>query len=206
MPFPVTGAILAGGNATRLGGLDKSALCIRGRAILDRQLAALHGITGSRLIIANDPAFQARVPPEVRVVPDRMPGAGALGGLYTALDAADTPWVLVLACDLPFIRAPFLEGICAIAVREAPDAVVPRTPDGWQPLAAVYATRSAPIVRQRLEAGDLQTNRILDRLRVREVGPIELAALDPDGLTFFNINTPDDYRRAQALAGRAFLE
>jgi molybdopterin-guanine dinucleotide biosynthesis protein A len=97
----VDAAILSGGRARRLGGADKSRLRVGHATILERQLDALAGVAGRVFVVTGDPAaFEGR---GLRVVPDRLPDAGALGGIYTALVEAQSPSVLVVACDLPFL-------------------------------------------------------------------------------------------------------
>ena len=193
-------AILAGGRARRFGGRDKSALPVGPTSILDRQLAALAGLADRVFIVAGTakPFRNARVP----VIRDRLPNAGALGGLYTALVSARSDHVLILACDLPFVTASLLARLSALA-SAGWDAVVPRPRDGLQPLCAVYARHLAPLVRARVDAGHLKVADLLVGVRHLEVGPEELATFDPDGRLFFNVNTPDDLDRAVRLAGRA---
>jgi molybdenum cofactor guanylyltransferase len=116
-----TAAILAGGQGRRLGGLDKSALAVGDRSILDRQLAVLGSLTKNLLIVANDEHRYRET--GVRVVPDRIPGAGSLGGVYTALVEAPTEQVLVIACDMPYLTRPFLARLI-VHVADA-DALAP---------------------------------------------------------------------------------
>lgn len=193
-------AILAGGRARRLGGVDKRALRIGSVSIFERQLAALEGLADRVVVIGGGPDRVASG--RVRVVPDRVPRAGALGGLYTALCEAATPYVLVIACDLPFVSARVLERMAALADGTA-DAVVPRTADGLQPLCAVYARRLRNRVRRHIESGHLKVQDLLAAVRVRELGPDDLASLDPTGHSFFNVNTPGDLGQAVRLAARA---
>jgi molybdopterin-guanine dinucleotide biosynthesis protein A len=131
------------------------------------------------------------------VVPDRVEGAGALGGLYTAIDAAGTPRTLVLACDLPFLTVDFLSRLMTEG-RDA-DVVLPRTADGFHPLCAAYSDRAGVALGLQLASGVRKITDAIERspgLVVRELGPEELAPLDPHGTLFFNVNTPDDYARA----------
>jgi molybdopterin-guanine dinucleotide biosynthesis protein A len=191
-----TAAILAGGQGRRLGGLDKSALAVGDRSILDRQLAVLGSLTKNLLIVANDEHRYRET--GVRVVPDRIPGAGSLGGVYTALVEAPTEQVLVIACDMPFLNAPFLARLAALGA--GIDAAVPRDAHGIHPLCASYDRRVAARLRARIEAGTLSVADALDELVVREIGPDELAPFDPDGRLLLNVNTPDDYARARSSA------
>ena len=191
-----TAAILAGGQARRLGGIDKSALVVGARSILDRQLTLLGGLTRHLLIVTSD---RSRVQPVgVPVVVDRIGGAGALGGLYTALVEAPTEQVLIIGCDMPFLTAPFLRYL-AERGRDA-DVVVPRNSYGRHPLCASYVRRTAPYFQARIQAGDLRIGEALMDLTVHEIGPGDLAPFDPDGRLLLNVNTPEDYQRARSIA------
>ena len=189
-------AILAGGQARRLGGVDKSALAVGTSSILDRQLSLLRALTPHILIVAGDATDAPAA--DVPVVADRIPGAGSLGGLYTALIDAPTDQVLVIACDMPFLTAPFLMRLAARGVDV--DVAVPRSAAGRHPLCASYARGVAGHLKTRIERGDLRVREALDGLDVRELGPDELAEFDPDGLLLLNVNTPDDYAKARAAA------
>src|SRR5262249_45890562 len=96
-------AVLAGGQATRMGGRQKAFLTLEGRRIIDRQLEVLGSVFGEIWISANDPQpFQDLGLP---VVPDAIPGVGPLGGLVAVLEASFAARVFVVACDMPFIVA-----------------------------------------------------------------------------------------------------
>jgi molybdopterin-guanine dinucleotide biosynthesis protein A len=195
----VSAAILAGGRARRMQGLDKSALDIGGRSILSRQIIVLQALTPELLIVANDAARFAAA--GVRVVPDRVPDAGPLGGLYTALLATTTPYLVLVACDMPFLRLPFLEHLVT-RLQAEPDAqvAVPRTADTYHPLCAVYARSLTPRIAGRLARRDLEMAGMLRDAHRIEIGPDELARFDPDGLMLCNVNTPHDYRQACSRA------
>jgi molybdopterin-guanine dinucleotide biosynthesis protein A len=186
-------AILAGGQARRFGGRDKSALPVGAASILDRQLAALRAITPHILIVGGDPSRgqAAGIP----VVPDRLAGMGALGGLYTALVEAPTEQVLVIACDMPFVTAPFLDYLASRGA--GVDAAVPRDGHGPHPLCASYARRAAAALRARLDQGQLRVIDALAALEVRYLEGEELRPFDPDGTLLLNVNTPDEYERAR---------
>ena len=202
-----TAAILAGGQARRLGGLDKRALAVGGAAtIIDRQLAALRDLTPHILIVTRRVApEQAALEqglaehglPGTRSVIDHVTDSGALGGLYTALTEAPTEQVLVLACDMPFITARFLEHLAALGADPAYDAVIPRDAAGRHPLCASYRRQAAPALRARIDQRRLRVLDALDDLAVRDLGPDELHDYDPDGRLLLNVNTPEDYARAQ---------
>jgi molybdopterin-guanine dinucleotide biosynthesis protein A len=189
-----TAAILAGGQARRLGGIDKSALLVHGTSILDRQLGVLRALTPHILIVASDEHRyrEAGVP----VVSDCIRGAGSLGGLYTALMEAPTDQLVVMACDMPFLTAPFLTRLAALGA--GADAAMPRDARGLHPLCAAWARRAAPHLRERIDQKRLRIIDALDGLDIREMDPGELAGFDPYGTLLLNVNTPDDYARATA--------
>jgi molybdopterin-guanine dinucleotide biosynthesis protein A len=202
----ISAAILAGGRATRLGGADKASLVVGGTRIVERQLRALAGIAGDvRIVVGQSVADSGRNAAErygdlgVPVVADAIPGAGALGGLYTALIDARHERVLVLACDLPFVSAALLERLAVeiLGVEEL-DAVVPRSARGLEPLCAAYRTRCAAVAKDHIARGELRMTALLADLAVRELGGDALAPYDA-GALFENVNTPHDYARARNL-------
>jgi len=189
----VTAAILAGGRASRFDGRDKSALVIGGSRIIDRELEALSPVASEILIISNDAARYAGL--GIPVVGDRVAGAGPLGGIYSALVSARHPWVLIVACDMPFVSTTLFETLVG-AMDDDADAVVPRSAQGLEPLCAIYAQRAAPILKRRLDAHAWRVGEMIAELRVREIAGAALAGLD-DGRLFENVNTPHDYARAR---------
>jgi molybdopterin-guanine dinucleotide biosynthesis protein A len=206
----VAAAIIAGGPARRLGGAVKPLIEIGGRAVADRQLAVLRPIFSRVFAVANDPApWTAR---GVEVVADGVAGAGPLAGLAAALAAAgeagtgeagmdEATSIVCLAGDLPFLSPALL-----LALRDrAPnaDALAPRPGGRAEPLCARYAVGLRAEVDARLAAGELALHALLAGITTIWLDDAELGALDPEGLSFVNINTPDDLRRAEEMARRA---
>ncbi|MCE2514446.1 MAG: molybdenum cofactor guanylyltransferase [Acidobacteria bacterium] len=191
-----TAAILAGGRARRFGGRPKALLPIGGLRIIDRLLAALRPVVGEVILIAREDEPYRSLGLPIRH--DVLPGTGPLGGIYTALVATTAPRTLVVAADMPFLNALFLERL--LDAGRGVDIAVPRTADGYQPLCASYAATCAALIRRRLDEHRLAVHGVLADARVREIGPDEMARLDPTGTLCFNVNTPADYARALALA------
>src|SRR5262245_40152266 len=131
-------AILAGGRARRLGGQDKSALIVDGVRLLDRQIAVLRPLTDTILLVG----YPGPAPASCIAVADPRPGTGPLGAIPTALSAAPTERVLILATDLPFLTTAFLSFLAK--ADENADAVVPVSGGRWQPLCAIYHRRARP--------------------------------------------------------------
>jgi molybdopterin-guanine dinucleotide biosynthesis protein A len=165
-----TGAILAGGRARRLGGLNKARLILHpgSASVLDRQLARLRRVVDRTIIIANDaePFSGAGVP----VIPDLVPDGGALGALYTAVHAAGTERVLVIACDMPFVSERLLAHL--VSVGSPVDIAIPRTARGYEPLCATYSRRSANELRRLIDERRFRLSDVarIPGLNVHEVG------------------------------------
>lgn len=192
-------AILIGGRARRLEGRLKSGLDVGGRSILTRQVAAIRsaGIEEIALIGRADRAPEVDVP----VFADAMDGAGALGGLYTALLVTTADRTVVLAGDMPFVTDRLIRAIADIGIED--DAVIPTTEDGRHPLCAGYRRTIAPQLKLCLDAGRLTIRDAVAALRVRELGSAELAGLGPSDTMLLNVNTLADYERACRVAGQS---
>lgn len=190
----VAAAILAGGRARRMDGANKAALRIDGMRIIDRQLAVLRRVADPIFIVSGDQERFADL--DLKVVPDAVPHAGALGGIYTAIVASPRPRTIVVACDMPFLNVLLLERLA----RESPaDLVIPRSERGYEPLCAAWSSRAAPVLRRRIDAGLLTAAAVVEELAVEVVEPDFLASCDPRGLLFVNVNTLHDYERAREL-------
>jgi molybdenum cofactor guanylyltransferase len=199
-------AILAGGRATRLQGADKGSLVIGGRTIRDRQLDALAGLADDLFLVGGPaPDLAAGHRSGVEHVPDLAAARGPLGGIQAALHrAGDAACTLIVACDLPFVSRPFLAFLLARALEaDAADVVVPRSGDRLHPLCATYNRRVREAVDRRVAAGALAVQALFDEVRVDVVGPEVVATFDPEGVMFWNVNTPDEYERACARAAMA---
>lgn len=189
----VTGAILAGGRATRFHGINKATLSVDGRRIVDRQLDVLRETTVEQFVIGGGgDTFEGLTVP---VISDMIADAGPLGGLLTALNVARTSRVVVMACDMPFVTEAFIRYLisCSVQGEEAgPTAVVPRSRSGLHPLCALYETSIAAAVADRIAAGRLAVRDLLKDINARILGPEELLPFDRDGFLFANVNTPAD--------------
>ena len=187
-----TAAILAGGQARRMGGRPKALLPIGGSRIIDRQLITLREITDHVAIVASDHALYKSL--GVPIWPDIRPGCGPLGGILTALVHATTPITLVIAGDMPFVTVRFLQYL-ADSGRDV-DVAIPRTTEGYQPLCAAYNQRCIKVIQQHLDARANKVTDLLQNVTVRELGPTDTESFDPAGTLFFNVNSPNDYETA----------
>jgi len=187
-------AILAGGHATRFGGLDKSALIVEGRTILDRQLVELSALTTDLLIVGGRVAT-----PPARAVADIVPGCGPLGGLHAALTAARGDAVFVVACDMPYITSAFAQYLLDLAADA--DIVVPETEHGYHPLCAVYTRACLEPLGRRLADRRLKVMDFVLELRARVVTAEEIDRFGDRHRLLANVNTPAEHAGLEALQG-----
>jgi len=194
------GAVLAGGAARRYGGTPKGLLEVGGRRILDRVVDAVQAVTGEPpLLVANAPDA-ASWRPDLKTIPDVRTGFGSLGGIYTAVTAGPAP-VLCVAWDMPFVPEALLRTLADDATAGHYDAFLPESSGrrGLEPLCAVYGPACGPPIERRLEKGDLKAISFHADVRVGILSLDQVRTFgDPEEL-FFNVNTPDDLARAEAL-------
>lgn len=210
--YPVSAVVLAGGDSRRMGA-DKAFLKMPGGGtIIDTILSKLAQLSDEIILVTSRIQRYERL--GVEVVADIYPGKGALGGIYTGLSVMSHTHGLVVACDMPFLKLPLLRYMLVTAPEY--DVVVPRAvPWGGlegvrkgketarehllHPLHAVYSTSCLEPMKDLLESGDLRIMSFYPRVRVRYVEEEEIDIFDPEHLSFFNINTPADLRKAEGL-------
>ena len=191
----ITIAVQAGGKSSRMGE-DKALIRLAGIPLIERVLARIDGLADEILITTNRPETLAHL--NLRMAGDEVPGAGALHGLKTALDAARGELVLVLSCDTPFVNRELLEHLLSRA-HEA-DAIVPKHDDKYEPLQAVYnRARCLPEVEAALLASERRMVSFYPQVHVLPIEEHVLSELNPSGLSFFNVNTAEDLERAEQL-------
>ena len=144
-------AVQAGGQSSRMGE-NKALKPFLGRPLIERVVRRVESAADEMLITTNEPgAFDFL---GIRQESDVRPGFGPLGGLYTALAAARLPTVAVVACDMPFANAPLLVASAGILLKDDVDVVIARSPEGFEPLHAVYRrTTCLPAIESALDSG-----------------------------------------------------
>jgi molybdopterin-guanine dinucleotide biosynthesis protein A len=191
-------AIQAGGESSRMGH-DKGLVPFLGEPLIRRVLDRVASLAAEIVVTTNAPEEYRFL--SLPLFLDIFPGRGALGGLYTALEAARGPLVAVVACDMPFANPDLLALARDRLVEENLDAVIPRTEHGMEPFHAVYRRETClPAVKSALEAGKWRLISWLPDVRMATIEPQEIRQYDPAGLAFLNLNTPEDLRAAERLA------
>jgi molybdenum cofactor guanylyltransferase len=180
---------VAGGRSTRMG-RDKAELPWGGGDLLSHALDRLAPLTGDvRILCGPNVRYADRGRP---VVPDVVTDVGGIAALLTALrQLADGQHAVLLAVDLPRVTTALLQHLLSVATEA--DVVVPASPQGVEPFAAVYGYRCREAVERAVAAGSFKMTGFFRAVRVREVPPEELRAFGDPATLFWNVNTPADY-------------
>lgn len=178
----VSALILAGGKATRFGGVAKHEIAVDGETIFARQVRVLAPRAAE--ILVSTPHDIAGY----RVVHDTTPGIGPLAGIAAGLAACRTEWLLVLAGDMPYVTGELVDALLGRA--DGVDAVGVRVAGLPEPLVCVLHRGVLPVLERRIAAGDYKASRLLTDggLRVHWIEDVDPAALR-------NINSPEDLGR-----------
>jgi molybdopterin-guanine dinucleotide biosynthesis protein A len=184
----VTGVVLAGGRASRMGGRDKAFAAVGGEPIATRTLRLFRTLFPQVVVATNRPErFHAL---GAETVADVYPGCGPLAGIHAAMRVARHPHVFVAACDMPGLDADVIRFLLG-RIGDA-DAVVPRWDADVEPLHAVYAVRVLPLIEDGLRAGRYAMRDLLARVRVDYVAEDELRAIRGTARSMLNVNTPEE--------------
>lgn len=192
----VSVAVLAGGQSKRMG-QDKAFLEVGGQPVIERVLAQVEPLTDDLFISANAPQRYAHL--GLPIVPDIYPDKAALGGLYSVIQTARHPHVLVVACDMPFLNVALLRYLIELA--PTADIVVPLiSPPQPETLHAIYSKNCLPAIKARLLADKLRIIGFFEDVSVRYIERNEVARFDPHFHSFINMNTPEEWKKVQAIA------
>ena len=189
-PRPISGIILSGGKSRRMGE-NKAFIRVGAKTIIETIVDLFLELFSETLIVTNHARLYNHL--GVNVYEDILPERGALGGLYTGLVQAASPFAFVAGCDMPFLRGTVIRYLCELT--NGNDVVVPRTPDGLQPLHALYSKKCLAPIENLLREGGRRIFDFFPSVKVRIVSPEELLSVDPDMESFMNINTPEDLKR-----------
>jgi molybdopterin-guanine dinucleotide biosynthesis protein A len=194
----LTVCIQAGGQSSRMGE-DKALKPFLGRPLIQRVVERLTPIADEVIVTTNLPEDYQFL--DLRLVSDLRPGRGALGGLYTAIASASRSMVAVAACDMPFASATLLRAASRILIEEDVDVVIPKSSEGFEPLHAVYRREAClPAIESAIEADQWKVIAWFPQVKVRVLTPKEVKEYDPSGLAFWNVNTPEEFLKAESLA------
>ena len=188
---------MAGGKNSRFKGKNKALVRIGGKRILDRIYEVFTILFDKIILVTNDPVQYMEW--DFDIVTDIFPIRSSLTGIHTGLFYITTPYAFFVACDIPFIRKELIE-ILLDGVEPGIDIVIPETSKGVEPLCSVYSKRCFKPIEEQLEKKSLKIQRVFQKVRVKKIPEDILRTIDPDLVSLYNINTPDDLARAKQAA------
>jgi molybdopterin-guanine dinucleotide biosynthesis protein A len=202
----IAGVILAGGKNRRFPTL-KAFINIEGSPIIERNLRLLKGIFDEVFISTNMPEmyFYLSMP----LIGDVLPSRGPMSGIYSSLINAKSDCIFVIACDMPFVETDVVSFICKKHIEvfkgglhkgdlKSPlcvDATIPVYNGEPQPLLGVYCKTALTYLENRVLNEKTSMRRLLSEINTHFIGESDIMTVDPDGRSFVNINTMEDYER-----------
>jgi molybdopterin-guanine dinucleotide biosynthesis protein A len=207
VPFLKSSAIILAGGFSKRFGRDKGLVELRGKPLFMYLLEKVAKVVDEKVIVVGSEAqrdvFSPLLEHVADVIVDKYDGNGPLIGALTGFEAVQTEYSLLLPCDTPFLSREIATLLLDSCVGRS--AVIPKWPNGWiEPLQAAYHTKSAIIATKKaLEKGKMDVRSMINCLRdIRYISTVILQKLDPELLTFFNINTFADLEKAESMLGQ----
>ena len=182
--------ILVGGENKRMPVL-KAFIDVEGEKIIEKNLRIMKALFRENLIVTNQPEAYTFL--GVPLLGDIYDTRGPMTGIVTALLNSSSDWVFVSACDMPFLNPALIEYI--VSKRSGCDAVVPVINGKQEPMCALYSKRLFNPMEKSLLCGHKSLKDFLNSKRVKYLKSSAIKTIDPDGLSFINLNTPQDIQR-----------
>lgn len=189
----MSAVILAGGRSSRMGE-NKLLLPLGGSTVIGTLLATLTGLFAECVLVTDHPDAYREWP--VRLAADIVAGPqkNSLTGIHAGLTVSANPYNFVVAGDMPFVAPELIRSLTARC--DGYDVVIPRQGEHFQPLCAVYHRNCLPPIADLLARERYKILDFFPAVRVRCVDAAELVSYDRELWSFFNVNTPEDYRLA----------
>jgi molybdenum cofactor guanylyltransferase len=187
--------VLTGGKSSRMG-QEKSALLLGGHTLLDRAIE-IASAASENVRLLGAPHLPSFGNYGTDSIPDRFPGCGPLAGIDAALAATNADLNFILSVDTPFVPTAFVRYLVNRASANNALVTYPRLASGYQPLCAVYRRQFGPIAEAALRTGSYKIDPLFARIPTCTVDDAELRKLGFSDEIFDNLNTPEDWERAQ---------
>ncbi len=197
MTPPCSGVILSGGLSTRFNGQNKAFISVGGKRILDRLYTIFSDLFNEIILVTNDP--MQFVEWDLTIVTDLYPVRSSLTGIHAGLFYMKNPFAFFSACDTPFLKKELVETLLN-NIDQNNDIIMPETSAGMEPLCAIYSKRCLNAAEHHIKQNKLKIQRALGNHRLKKIPETVLRTKDPELISFFNINIPEDLARAEEMA------
>lgn len=189
------GAVLAGGPGRRIGG-GKPWCTVGGRRFIDLALDQARRVCPQCMVVTG--RVEDFLDLDCAVIADRWPGQGPLAALATAFLDSPAQEILLLPVDAPLLQPTLLELL--LKLRPGHKAVAAQGPGGVEPLLAWYHRDCLPTIQRLAQAGEKRPRLLVEAVKARVLSRQEVAAVDPEDLSFLNVNFPEDLQKAEQIA------
>jgi len=194
----LTSIILAGGEGTRLGNIEKAFVTFDGKYLIDRKIATLKKKSTQLIIVTNRPELYTNY--EEKIAIDKEKQQGPLMGIYSGLLASSSLHNFVTAVDMPFFHEKlfsYLQNNCAEY-----DAVIPVVQGNYEPLFAIYSRNCLPAIENAMKEKRGRIISFLQKVKAKYINEKTIKELDPDMRSFINLNTETDIKMAETMINR----
>ncbi len=196
-PLQLTGIVLAGGRSRRIG-TSKALIPWENGKLIEHMVGFMERLFPVSLVMVKDPGeFLFLESPGVRVLRDLTRETHPLGGIYSGLHYSDTPYAFVCACDMPYIQPELVEVLWTSC--EGYEATVPVWDDRPQPLCGIYSRDCLDAIKAMIDRKQYAIQELLRSVRTNLIREDEVKRVDPEGLSFLDIDTLEDYRRTRGM-------
>jgi len=200
MTHACTGVILSGGLNTRFKGQNKAFIRVGQKRILDRLYDVFSDLFDDIILVTNHPL--KFLDWDATIVTDIFPVRSSLTGIHAGLFYMKNPFGFFSACDTPFLKKELVKTLVE-QIENNTDIIMPETAAGFEPLCAVYSKRCLKQAERHLKENKLKIQWAFRGHRTRYIPENVLLQQDPDLMSFFNINTPEDLTRAEEMIARS---
>ncbi|MEJ2164925.1 MAG: molybdenum cofactor guanylyltransferase [Desulfobacterales bacterium] len=191
--------ILSGGLSTRFNGKNKALINVGGMRILDRLYRIFSELFPEIILVTNDPGPFMEW--DLTIVTDIFPVRSSLTGIHAGLFYMHNSFGFFTACDTPFLRKNLVEALLE-NIEADKDVIMPETAAGLEPLCAIYSKRCLNAAEQHIKQNKFKIQRALRKCRWKKIPESKLLLKDPELISFFNINTPEDLAQAEEMVAR----
>lgn len=203
----VSAFILCGGTSSRMG-QPKGLLKVGAQPLIVRIADLVQPLVSTVAVVGSSKSYADL---DLHLIEDANLGIsqeesrtmGPLRGIASALISTRTDWNLILACDLPYLSADWLDWLLARATASSRQIVMPRTAGGLEPLAAVYRRECCEAIIAALRRGVHKVTDALEPFRIEIVTASDWEHIGAAGRVLYNMNTPEDYHQAQRWLEKA---
>ncbi|MGD8658641.1 MAG: molybdenum cofactor guanylyltransferase [Desulfobacterales bacterium] len=196
MTHPCTGVILSGGLNTRFNGQNKALVRVGPRRILDRLYDIFSDLFAEVILVTNHPL--KFIDWDLTIVTDIFSVRSSLTGIHAGLFYMQNPYAFFSACDTPFLKKELVKSLVE-QIEGNTDIIMPETAAGFEPLCAIYSKRCLKQAEQHLKENKFKIQWAFRGHRIQYIPESVLLQKDPELISFFNINTPQDLVRAEEL-------